>query len=202
MDALRRTFSQTLRTVIFVIAPATAALFVLREATIGVLLQHGAFTADSTDLVAFALQFYLVGLLAHAALEIIVRAFYAVQNTLTPVVVGIGAMLLNIGLSFLLVGGLSFGGLALANSLATTLEMLILLFLLRRRLHGIHGPAILATLLRSGIAALAMGGVLWLWLRWLDVATPARLDAELGGRIGRFRVGDPRLRGRGVAVAE
>ena len=54
---------------------------------------------------------------------------------------------------------------------------------------GSTGRAILATLLRSGIAALAMGGVLWLWLRWLDVATPARLDADWVAVLGGFALG-------------
>ena len=184
---LRRTISQTLRTVIFLIIPAAFMLYVLGNATISVLLEHGAFTSQSTQLVFFAFQFYLVGLLAHSTLEIIVRAFYAVQNTLTPVLVGIAAMLLNISLSFMLVGRLSFGGLALANSTATTLEMLVLLWLLRRRLGGIDGRKLTGTLVRSIGAALVMAGVLWVWRRWVYAATPWGLDpdwvAALGGMI-------------------
>lgn len=188
-DVLRRTVSQTLRTVIFLSIPAAAMLYVLDRATVDVLFEHGEFTARSTSLVVFALQFYLLGLVAHSALEIIVRAFYAVQNTLTPVAVGIAAMVLNICLSLLLVRVLSFGGLALANSTATTLEMLVLLFLLRRRLEGIHGREILTTVLRSAASALAMAGVLWLWSRWAPtlLATPA--DDDLLTAIGGILLG-------------
>ena len=171
-DLLRRTVSQTLRTVIFLSVPAAAMLFVLGQSTVGVLFEHGEFTQQSTDLVVFALQFYLIGLIAHSALEIIVRAFYAVQNTWTPVVVGIAAMVANIGLSLLLVRPLSFGGLALANSIATTLEMLVLLWLLQRRLHGIHGRSILATALRSTAAAACMAGFLLLWVQWSPAVLP------------------------------
>ena len=172
-DALRRTFNQTLRTVIFLSIPAAALLYVLDKATIGVLFEHGEFNARSTDMVVFALQFYLLGLLAHSALEIIVRAFYAVQNTITPVAVGIAAMLLNISLSLLLVRPLSFGGLALANSTATTIEMLLLLWLLRKRLGGIDGRSVWGTLLRSTVGAVVMALVLKLWVQQGSAFPPA-----------------------------
>jgi putative peptidoglycan lipid II flippase len=166
IDMLRRTFSQTLRTVLFLSVPAAALLYVLDRAVIGVLFEHGEFDAQSTELVVFALQFYLLGLLGHSALEIIVRAFYALQNTITPVAVGVGAMVLNIALSFWLVQPLSFGGLALANSVATTLEMVLLLWLLRRRLGGINGRSLGGTALRSVAATAMMVIVLEAWVLW------------------------------------
>jgi putative peptidoglycan lipid II flippase len=170
LDLLRRTVSQTLRTVIFLSVPAAAMLFVLDRATIGILFEHGEFTARSTELVAFALQFYLLGLVAHSALEIIVRAFYAVQNTMTPVTVGVAAMLANIGLSLLLVRPLSFGGLALANSLATLVETLALLWLFDRRLpEGLHRRTLVPALVKTLIAAGMMAGVAWAWGRWVYV---------------------------------
>ncbi len=191
-DLLRRTVSQTLRTVIFLSVPAAAMLYVLDRATIGVLFEHGEFTARSTELVIFALQFYLLGLVAHSALEIIVRAFYAVQNTLTPVAVGIAAMIANIGLSLLLVRPLSFGGLALANSIATTLEMLLLLWLLQRKLGGLHGRSLLLTALRSAAAAALMAGALLLWVQWAPALLPGVAADDwltaLGGIVLGFAV--------------
>jgi putative peptidoglycan lipid II flippase len=181
-DALRRTFSQTLRTVVFLSLPAAALLYVLDRAVIGVLFEHGEFDARSTELVVFALQFYLLGLLAHSTLEIIVRAFYAVQNTITPVAVGVAAMILNIGLSLLLVQPLSFGGLALANSAATTAEMVVLLWLLRKRLGGIGGRSLGGTVLRSAAATLLMALVLEAWMQWGAVLFPPGLvDWGLAG---------------------
>jgi putative peptidoglycan lipid II flippase len=188
-DALRRTFSQTLRTVIFLSLPAAAMLYVLDRATVGVLFEHGEFNAHSTDLVVFALQFYLLGLLAHSLLEIIVRAFYAVQNTIIPVAVGVGAMSLNIALSLALVGPLSFGGLALANSTATTVEMVLLLWLLRKRLGGIDGRSVAATTLRSLAATTLMAVVLELWVQWEPDAFPPALEDDWGIAIGGIILG-------------
>lgn len=188
-DLLRRTVSQTLRTVFFLSIPAAAMLFMLDTATIDVLFEHGEFTARSTALVEFALQFYLLGLVAHSALEIIVRAFYAVQNTLTPVAVGVAAMLANIGLSLLLVRPLSFGGLALANSTATTLEMFVLLWLLHRRLGGIHGRSLLWTALRSILAAALMAAVLRLWVQWSPLLLPGAAADDWLTALGGIALG-------------
>ncbi len=167
-DEMRRTFGQVLRTVLLLTVPAAAGLFILREPLIQVIFERFEFTAESTQMVAYALQFYAFGLIAHSALEIIVRAFYALHDTLTPVGIGVGAMALNIGLSFLWIGPLSYGGLALANTVATTLEVVLLLWLLRRRLRGLDGQRLLASSARIGAATLAMSGALWAWLRWLS----------------------------------
>jgi putative peptidoglycan lipid II flippase len=169
VDAMRRTFSQALRTVLFLAIPAAVGLYVLRVPLIEALFQRGKFNPASTQLVAYALQFYVIGLAAHAAVEIAVRAFYALHNTLTPVLVGTAAMMLNIGLSVWWVRGLGYGGLALANSTATTLEMAALLWLLRRHMNGIEGWKLLTAVGRQLSAALIMGCILWLWLRWFPL---------------------------------
>ncbi|MEM7127477.1 MAG: murein biosynthesis integral membrane protein MurJ [Chloroflexota bacterium] len=157
------TFSRILRLVLFLTLPATVGLFMLRIPLIRVIFERGSFTSDDTILVAFALQFYAVGLVAHSVLEIIVRAFYALQDTLTPVIIGIGAMGLNILLSIWWVNWLSYGGLALANSVATTIEALLLLWLLKRNMVEIPGVPLLWSALRTVAATSVMGYVLWLW---------------------------------------
>ncbi len=163
-DAMRATFGQLLRLIFFLTIPAAAGLFVLREPVIRLLFERGAFSSRSTQMVAYALQFYALGLTAHAAVEIIVRAFYALHNTWTPVLAGVGAMILNISLSLLLVDRLGYGGLALANTVATTLEMTALLWLLRRKLGGLEAKRLAATLARSLAAAAVMAGALGIWL--------------------------------------
>ena len=164
--ALRHTFGQILRTILFLTIPAAVGLYLLRLPLIGLLLERGEFTAQSTQLVAYALQFYALGLLAHAIVEITVRAFYALHDTWTPVLLGVGAMLLNIGLSLWWVNGLQHGGLALANSTATTIEMGLLLWLLRRRLGGLDGAQLGRAVAKQLLAVLGMSAGVWGWLAW------------------------------------
>ena len=170
-DAMGRSLARILSTVLFLTLPATIALFALRLPLVQLLFQRGNFTLESSNAVAFALQFYAIGLVAHSVVEIVVRAFYALHDTLTPVLVGVGAMALNILLSLLWIGWLGYGGLALANSVATGIEMFVLVWLLGRRLGKIDLRALGESLFRSGLAAAGMGGALFLWLGWLTGQT-------------------------------
>ncbi|NJN81228.1 MAG: murein biosynthesis integral membrane protein MurJ [Caldilineaceae bacterium] len=165
-EILRRTFGQALRMVIFLTIPSAVGLYMLREPVVRALLERGQFSTESTAMVGYALQFYALGLVAHAAVEIAVRAFYALHNTMTPVLAGILAMSLNIGFSLWWVSSLSYGGLALANSVATTIEMVLLLWLLRKPLQGIEGRRLTMTVGRSLLAAGAMAVALWFWVQW------------------------------------
>ncbi len=160
IDALRSTLNAALRAILWLTLPAAAGLLILRQPFIQLLLERGEFTAESTALTAYALAFFAFGLVAHSLLEVITRAFYALHDTWTPVKIGIATMILNVVLSLLLVRPLAHGGLALANTLATTLETVVLLWLIRPRLQGIGGPRLRSTLLRSLVATAAMSAVL------------------------------------------
>ncbi|MFQ5593990.1 MAG: murein biosynthesis integral membrane protein MurJ [Anaerolineae bacterium] len=176
---LRSTLSATLRMVLYLTVPASVGLLVLRTPLIEVLLQRGAFTQASTDAVAFALQFYALGLFAHATVEIVARAFYALHDTKTPVAIGLGAMLINILLSLVLIRPLSFGGLALANTLATAGEMVVLVWLMRRRLSSLAVSQLAGPVLRIAVAAGLMAAALFGFTRGLPGVDP--LLATAGG---------------------
>jgi len=178
---LRRTLSATLRTVLYLTVPASVGLLLLRAPVIEVLLERGAFTQASTDAVAFALQFYALGLFAHAVVEIVARAFYALHDTRTPVVIGLGAMTANVVLSLILIRPLSFGGLALANTLATVSEMGVLMWIMRRRLGSIDMARLTDSVLRIMLAAGLMAAAIVSFARGAPDADPLLLTA---GAIG------------------
>jgi putative peptidoglycan lipid II flippase len=183
IDALRSTLNAALRAILWLTLPASAGLLILRRPLIQLFLERGEFTAESTALTAYALAFFAFGLVAHSLLEVITRAFYALHDTWTPVKIGIVAMVLNIVLSLLLIRPLAHGGLALANTLATTLETMALLWLIRPRLHGIDGPSLRNTLLRSLLATAAMSVAL-LAVRPFLAGQPAWLVAALSLLLG------------------
>jgi putative peptidoglycan lipid II flippase len=161
-EELRSTLSETLRLILFLSIPSTVALIVLREPLVRLLLERGRFDPSSTHAVAWALQFYALGLVAHSALEILTRGFYSMHDTRTPVAVGIGAMILNVVLSLVLIRPLQHGGLALANSTATIVETVLLLTILRGRLGGIENATLLRSAAKTGLATTVMGvAILW-----------------------------------------
>jgi putative peptidoglycan lipid II flippase len=175
-EEFRDTLSATLRGIFFLSIPATMGLLVLGKPLVTLFFERGAFGVTSTNAVAWALTFFALGLVGHAGLEIVARAFYALHDTFTPVWVGGLAMGLNVALSLALprvftsAGLQPSGGLALANSIATLLQFGVLLILIRRRMNGIHGRRMVAALAKSGLAALAMGVVLVGWQAALDRA--------------------------------
>ncbi len=173
---MRSTLAATLRSVFSLCLPAMVGLLVLGRPLVGLLFERGAFEVTSTEAVTWALAFYALGLVGHSGLEIIARAFYAQHDTLTPVWVGGLAMGLNVALSltlpgvFRLAGWPPHAGLALANSVATLLELVGLLVLIRRRMNGLEERRMLAAFARSGLASLAMGAVLLGWQAMLPDA--------------------------------
>lgn len=162
-EEMRSTLAATLRAVLYLALPAAVGLLALRLPLVQLIFERGAFTDASSRMVALALGLYALGLPAHSAVEIVVRAFYAMHDTKTPVVVGVVAMGLNVVLSvafiaaFRAMGWMPHGGLALSNSLATTVEMAALLGILRKRLGGLEGRRLAGSLARTGFSAAVMG---------------------------------------------
>lgn len=167
LDEMRVSLSSLLRGLLFLAVPASLGMILLRVPIITLLYQRGSFDAHSTQLVAWALLFYAAGLVGHSVVEIVSRAFYALHDTKTPVIVGVVMMSLNVGLSlwfsrlFANWGWMPHGGLALANSLATFLEMGVLLWIMRRRLCGLNGYNIIKGLVLALIAGALMSLTLW-----------------------------------------
>ena len=166
---LRELLLKALRGVLFLAIPATLGLILLRQPIVSLVFQRRAFGADSVAAVAWVLAFYSLGLCAHSGLEVLTRAYYALHDTRTPVAVGLIAMSLNVFFSLALMRPLREAGLALANSLATWLELLALWLILSGRLAGLRLAPLLPALARIGLASAFMALCLLL-LRLLSLA--------------------------------
>lgn len=170
LPRMRRILADTLRLILFLSLPATILLMLLSRPIVSLAFERGAFSAADTDLTAWALLFYAPGLVALAGLEVVSRAFYALEDTLTPVLAGglqLAAMA-ALALSFShwlfpALGWPSLGGLALGVSLSNLLETGLLLWLLRRKMAGIGGRRLWHGLWRMCAAGALMAAVTW-WL--------------------------------------
>lgn len=178
LEQMRASLAASLRGLLLLSVPATLGLILLREPIIVLLYQRGEFDSYSTQLVTWGLLWYAVGLVGHSVVEILARSFYALHDTKTPVAVGIVAMSLNVIFSVLFsnwfwrVGWMPHGGLALANSVATALEMAALVILMQRRLDGLEGKRVLAGFAHACAATVVMSLSLWAWLSYTsDKAT-------------------------------
>jgi putative peptidoglycan lipid II flippase len=155
LAGLRAAFGRSLKPLVFLSAPAGVILYFFRTSIVQTLFQGGAFTGESTQLVAAPLAWFAAGLMGYAAVEVLTRAFYAMHDTVTPVAAGIFIIVLNISLAVALIDRYGYVVLAFALSLSTAVEMVILLVVLRKRLGGI-GPSEVGWLGRVALATLAM----------------------------------------------
>ncbi len=182
-DELRLSLTASLRGILLLAIPASIGMILLRQPIVALMLQYGNFTAASTQLISWALLWYSAGLVGHCIVEILARAFYAMHDTKTPVIVGSLAMAVNVLLSIVLsrwfaaIGWMPHGGLALANSLATGLEAAGLVILMRRKLGGLEGQRVLKGTSQAALASVTMTLFLWGWL----TLTNARQAWLVGG---------------------
>jgi putative peptidoglycan lipid II flippase len=159
--AYRGTIAFALRLIGFITIPSTVGLILLATPLIDVVFRRGRFGTADVDKTALAVGFFALGLFAAAGVKILTQAFYALHDTRTPVLVATFDLAVFWILCVALAGPMQHAGVALATAAGFWINFLILLVLLRQRLGGMGGRAILASLFRLVLASLAMGAVVW-----------------------------------------
>ncbi len=156
-QAFKDTIERSLRVMIALSLPIAV---ILSLASLPLIQTAFGFSLDEAQMILWATQGYLIGLLGHSVVELGVRSFYAKQNAKIPMLVSGMGLLLYIGLAVLLMGPLASGGIALANAISYSIQAAVLIFLLNRqvpekfRLGG--------SFLRGSLSALAAGLCVWL----------------------------------------
>ncbi len=163
MQGFKNTFLVAIRSLVFVILPASAGLFVLSRPIVRILFERGRFDAYSTDITSSALAFYALGLLSCSLIKILANAFYAMQDTRTPVKSMLWAVSLNAALSVLLMGPLKIGGLALASSLSATFNAALLCHFLKKKTGPLGLSTLTSPVLRMAAATLVMAAAVFFY---------------------------------------
>ncbi|MEZ4520029.1 MAG: murein biosynthesis integral membrane protein MurJ [Thermomicrobiales bacterium] len=181
LDDMKLTLSRALSPLIFLSLPAAIGLLTYRQSIVQVLFEIGSFDAESTNLVAGALAYFSLGLLGWALIEALTRAFYAMQDTRTPVTISVSAVVLNVLLSWLLSREMGYRGLALALSIASTVEALALVVMLQIRI-GIISRDLVSRSLRSVLA----GSLFLPYAIWTGQLLADATDPAAGRTIGTY----------------
>lgn len=181
-DALKETFAQAMRLVLFVTLPAMAGLIVLRQPIVALLFQRGAFDHQAAKLTADVLLYYAVGLWAVAVVRIVLNTFYALQAVWTPTIIGVICVVANLAMGLVLMKPMQYYGLALALSLSSVLNLSLLVLALRRYLGALGWRSIFGSACASAFCSVIMGGGIW----WLSTAVmpPDRPLASIKLLIG------------------
>ncbi|MDO8784981.1 MAG: murein biosynthesis integral membrane protein MurJ [Syntrophales bacterium] len=161
---LKKTISFSLRMIFFVSIPATAALLALDVPIISVLFQRGAFDIQSTLLTARALSCYAVGLWAFSVIRVIDAVFFSIQDRKSPLKAAFVALFVNVILSIVLAFPLNLkhGGLALATSIASAVNVAMLAVILRRKIGSFLDREFYRSLWKISLSSLAMWGAIML----------------------------------------
>lgn len=182
--SMGRTISHSMRHLLFIMTPAAFGLLVLAPNILQAIFEwKGSFDAQSTMLSARALCFYAPGLVVFSGAKVFVPAFYALQDTRTPVRIGIYVVLLNLimNITFILTFPLYWkhAGMALATVLAECFGMIALGILISRRIEGIQWKETGKTLIRSFICAICMAAAAWFVAHCLPVFMPDFLPSKI-----------------------
>jgi len=181
LDEFRDTVGFALRLVNFVALPAAVGLAITADPLTSVLFQRGEFGPFEARQTAIAVRSFALGLWSVASVRMLVPAFYALEDTRTPVITAAGAFIANLAFAVLFIGPLPappadavlarglaaatrfasvaelrHGGLALATSLAATVNLLLLCMAFRRAVGGFAWRAWFASILRALMASAAM----------------------------------------------
>jgi putative peptidoglycan lipid II flippase len=163
----KATLGQGIRLALTLIIPATFGLFVLAGPLIGLLFERGAFTAEDTTRMSLVLRLYLLGIPFAAVDLLLIFAFYARKDSLTPALIGIFSLACYIVITLVLRNTYGFLSLMIADSLKHLIHMTISLMLLRRRMNGLGSQRLVITFLKIMAATVVMSLITYLLSRSL-----------------------------------
>lgn len=179
----QHTLTSGLRTILFVTVPSAVGLIALREPIVRLLFEVGEFGAKDTQATAYGLLFFSIGVFAISSVQVLTRAYYSMQDTMTPLKIGAITVLTNTGLSllFLRTTDLGHGGLALAFSAAAIVQMTLQFAVLRTQLgERLRWAPVVNTFTKSLIAA----AVMFPPALWVADVVGTRVDlAHMTGRV-------------------
>lgn len=159
LDKFRDTFSYTVKMIFILAIPASAGLIALSKPIISIIFRHGVFSEYDTQQSAGALICYAFGLCGYSGFKIARDGFYAIKDIRTPVIISLFTVSLNALLNYIFIFQLNYDhrSLAISTSCSITLNFLLTLFFLWKRIKGFDGYGITITFIKSLIASLAMG---------------------------------------------
>jgi putative peptidoglycan lipid II flippase len=192
--AVSRTVTRGISLMLLVNIPATVGLVVLAEPIVRLLLERGHFTSTDTHATAAAVQCYAVGLLGYSAARIASPIFYALGRSRVAVAISTVSVVTNLGLSLVLTASLGYRGLALATSLAATINGGLAVVLLHRHLRALNVGHLVATAAKTAAAAALMAATLYLIVPPMSALLPSsgfigqavRLFVEIAAGIAVF----------------
>lgn len=154
METLNKSLTFSIKLSIFALLPAAAGLMIMGFPITRLLFERGRFDIGASFITDQALFYYSLGLPAYAITKLLANAFYAFQDTKTPVKTAAASMILHVVLCIVLMYPMGVGGLALATSVSAYFNLLLLALLLKKKITGINIASIMLSTAKSAFAAI------------------------------------------------
>jgi len=161
-------FSRSFRRILFMLIPMSVLIVVLRAQLVRVILGSGAFDWDSTYQTAQALGIFAVSIFAQGLIPLLARSFYAYEDTKTPMTISIVSIMINIGLSWQLSQHFGVFGLAMAFSISSILNMILLYVFLHFKIQAINDSLIINSILKISFNSMVAGFIAYVFLNFLS----------------------------------
>jgi len=189
VEGYRDLLAQGIRATATILIPAALGYIVLARPIVRLLLEHGATQPASGDLVAQTLVYFAIGLFAFSAFQLLLRASYAMQDTRTPALLNVAAVAINIGANLLFFYTFDMGvpGLALGHATSYVFASTVLFLMIRRRIGGLGGRRIAASIGRILVAGVVTAATAWAvaeaFDRWLGTTSLGTQTVQVLGAI-------------------
>lgn len=157
IEALKNTVVKILNTISIIMIPSTVGLIVLSKPIVKLFYGHGKMDETGLALISSVLVFSAIGLIGQSLKDVMVRAFYSLQDSITPVISGIVGVVVNIIFNIILAPKMGIAGLALATSISASVSFVVLYVSLNRKINGIPLRNLSNTFIKVIIASLVMG---------------------------------------------
>jgi putative peptidoglycan lipid II flippase len=163
----RSTLNRAIEYALILTLPAAAALAIIADPIMQVLFVGGQFSALDATMSAQSLAAYAAGLPAFVVVKVLAPGFFARGEMATPVKIGAGVLVINVGLNLVLMGPLKHVGPPLATTIAACTNVALLAGFLHARGYLAPDRQLFSRLGRMGLAAGLMAAVLWRARDWL-----------------------------------
>ncbi len=181
VDEFRETLARSLGLVFLLTVPSSVGLILLGPSIVGAIYEGAKFQPYDTQQTALALSFYALGLAGYAATKVLVPAFYALNDSRTPMYTSLASIAINAGMGYTLVrvAGMGHAGLALATSVVAMFSFIVLFWVMKGRIGGVYGRRLRGVVLKVTLASAVMGAAVW--------GSSTLLQSALGvGTLGRL----------------
>lgn len=173
---LKKIMQTSMNIILLIMIPATIGMIILSEPAVKFAYQRGEFGDQAAWMTQTALIAYSIGLVGIGAKALLTRIFYALQDTKTPMINGLYALISNVILNLIFVRFLDHNGLALATSLTTTITAMMLLYELRKKVGPLGLSAMIQSSIKILVSSIMMGLVVYVLYNYsIKALVPTRL---------------------------